>query len=86
MLVTIGALVSATASQRKRFGDFEKSMAVHDRDYVYACGLVVPNPVVRGLVTAIYWLKPPVYPYRMFTEQAEAMDWVRQHQDNPTTS
>lgn len=81
IVVTAGELVRATAAQRKRFGDFEKRMAVHDRAYVYACALVVPNPVVRGLVTAVYWLSSPVYPYRLFTEATEATDWVRERQD-----
>ncbi len=67
-----------TALKRKAFGVFEARCA--DRDALVCAGaalIVKPSPLYRGMVTAVYWLSPPVYPYRVFSERSEAVEWAR---------
>jgi hypothetical protein len=71
-------LVHATARQRQLMGEFEKRTAEHDRKYCLGTALVVASPVARGIITAVYWLSPPVYPYRTFARWDDAEKWARE--------
>lgn len=76
-VVDASALVHATARQRQLMSEFEKRTADHDRRYCLGTALVVAGPVARGIITAVYWLSPPVYPYRTFAKWDEAETWAR---------
>ena len=30
----------------------------------------------RGVITAVYWLSPPVYPVKVVGSRAEALEWL----------
>jgi hypothetical protein len=62
---------------RRQFAISQRKIADHDRKYCAGVALYVPNPVVRGVITAVYWLSPPAYPYRFFSNLAEATVWAR---------
>lgn len=66
-----------TARQRQ-------AMAAHMRDNrdkirrrVRAIGVVAPSPVLRGLVTAVFWMEPPTVPHQIFATRFEADLWAR---------
>ena len=75
-VVILRSLTSGTASQRKRMAEFEVRVERHDEEHMVACAIVAPSQIARGLATAVFWLKPPVYPYRFFAELEPALDWV----------
>jgi len=39
---------------------------------------VCRSPFTRGIVTAVHWITPPVYPYKIFGNRREGERWARQ--------
>ena len=66
------------AVQRRRLSE---RLAVHReqlRTYHAAIAIVTRSPIIAGLVTAVYWLAPPPYAYRVFADDLPAAEaWVR---------
>ena len=81
MLVRAGDMLRISASQRRRLAEFEARFEEHDRRYGVGVALVSSNAVVRGLITAVFWLKPPVYPHRFFSDGEDAMVWLKEQLD-----
>lgn len=75
-VIDLSNVVGVTAKQRALFAEYQERQTAFDRRYTRAAGLVVANSVVRGFVTAVYWLKPPVYQYDIFGRREEALRWV----------
>ena len=69
---------AAPASQRKIFAQYERENASYNRRFNKGSAFIIPNTLVRGLLTAIYWLSPPVYPYTIVNSEAEAKRWVQE--------
>jgi hypothetical protein len=63
-------LRNALAEHLKRFHEFGVRWNV-------GSALIVPNPWLRGLVTAVTWLSPPKFPYRLCSEPIEAERWAK---------
>lgn len=38
---------------------------------------VLESALVRGGLTAIYWLSPPGYPWKIFGDMSEALHWAQ---------
>jgi hypothetical protein len=76
VIVDVGRLVTATATQRKIVADYEKKNATCEARFSTGQALIVPNPVLRGMVTAIYWLSSPAYPHRFFATRFEGRAWA----------
>ena len=75
-VVDLSAVRTVTARQRQIFathlGRFERHDIAHNR----GSALVVPNAILRGVVTAIFWIKPPRFPHELFTKPLEAISWA----------
>jgi len=78
LVVLAGSMLRISARQRRRLAEFEKRFEDHDRRYGVGVALVASNTIVRGLITAVFWLKPPVYPHRFFADRDEALAWLRE--------
>lgn len=76
-VMDLSRVTGGTARQRALFAEYQERLSAFDRRYNRATALVISNPVVRGLVTAVYWLKPPVYQYQTFARRGEALVWVK---------
>jgi hypothetical protein len=50
---------------------------------VVAVAHVITSPVVRGILTAVYWLSPPPFPTVVVGTRAAAVDWVRERTRGP---
>jgi len=81
-VVDLSGILSATAHQRSLFSEHLKRFEAHDRAYNQGSALIVPNSFVRGLVTAVFWLKPPMFPNQCFPDAAQAFAWA-ERQLNP---
>ena len=44
--------------------------------YVTRAAYIAPKQIVRGIITAIFWIQSPVYPHRVFGDRASAERWV----------
>jgi len=67
-----------TTSPRQR-----EILAIHERKnqpytarFMACSALVVSNQIVRGMVTAVYWMAPPNYPHKVTTRIEDAETWV----------
>lgn len=77
-VVMADAMISTSARQRKMFADAEVRMQPQDRKFCAGTAIVLTSSVIRGVVTAIYWITPPVYPYTLCSSRDEALAWARQ--------
>jgi hypothetical protein len=76
-VMDLSRVAGGTARQRALFAEYQERLSAFDRRYNRGTALVISNAVVRGFVTAVYWLKPPVYPYQTFARRGEALVWVK---------
>ncbi len=63
-----------SASQRKLIADEARAHEADSRKWVLGGATVVANAVMRGFVTAITWVAPPVYKLTIHATLAEAVD------------
>lgn len=67
----------SSAQERKITADYEQRAAEHLKRFNRGTAFVLPSAIVRGIVTAIYWLVPPPYPHRVFSNVPDAEAWAR---------
>lgn len=75
-IADFAAIESTTATQRRMFAEHQVTVESVDRAHNAGAAIVIPNAMVRGVVTAVYWIKPPVYPYQFVRTHEEALAWV----------
>lgn len=75
-VVNLAGITSASARQRGLFSEHLKRFEPHDVAYNQGSALIVPNSFVRGIVTAVFWLKPPRFPNECFSTRGEAIAWA----------
>jgi hypothetical protein len=62
-----------SASERREIASF---LALHDklqRKALLGGALVVSSAIVRGVITAVFWLRPPAVPQKAFGTRAQAV-------------
>jgi hypothetical protein len=47
-------------------------------DITKAMAIVTTSPVARMIANLFFGLKPPPYPSKMFSDEKEAVEWIRQ--------
>ncbi len=77
-VVDCANVIKAPATQRKIIAEHEKSIRPYSERFNVGVALVVGNSMVTGLLTAIYWLAPPPYAYKIFSEFELAKAWARE--------
>lgn len=75
-IVVLAGLMKIDAKQRKALADFDRRVAEYDRKYTAGCAIIAPSALARGIAVAVYWLSPPVYPYKVFATYEEGRRWV----------
>ena len=65
----------STISQRSMAAKFVKENREPFQNLL-AAAYVVDSRAVRGIITAIFWMVPPPYPYKVFAKVGDAIDWV----------
>jgi hypothetical protein len=74
----LSRLAGVSATQRKMFADHLKRFEAHDVAHNQGSAIVVPSAVLRGIMTAVFWLSPPKFPNQAFASIDAAMLWARQ--------
>ena len=64
-------------TQRKLFADHLKRFEAHDVAFNRGSALVVTNAVIKGLLTAVFWLAPPKFPNQAFDDFDKALAWAK---------
>jgi hypothetical protein len=85
-VVNLAGILEATARQRTLFSEHLKRFEPHDVAYNQGSALFVPNAFVRGIVTAIFWMKPPLFPNECFSTIEEARTWAEEKLNARVTS
>jgi hypothetical protein len=85
-VVNLASILEATARQRTVFSEHLKRFEPHDVAYNQGSALLVPNALVRGIVTAIFWMKPPLFPNECFSTIEAARTWAEQQLNARGTS
>jgi hypothetical protein len=75
-VVDLSNITNATPTQRRLFSEHLERFESHDIAYNQGSALVVPNAVLRGIVTAVFWMKRPRFPNECFATLAEATHWA----------
>ena len=68
--------VSATV--RRIAGQRLAEQKTQRRMYLAGEATVIRNVLIRGVLTAIYWLAPPGYPNKVFSDVSDAETWARE--------
>jgi hypothetical protein len=71
-------LMQATARQRSMCAESDKCLASRDERYCAGSAVYCRGALTRGVLTAVHWLSPPAYPFRVFSSFPEAESWARQ--------
>jgi hypothetical protein len=61
----------------RRLAQWNQANEARLRAQSIGTALVLPSPMVRGLLRAILWMHPIPQPYAVFSTTEEAMVWVR---------
>lgn len=75
-VVDLRHLLGVPATQRRLFAEHLKHFEPHDIAYNRGSALVIPNSMVRGIVTAVFWLSPPKFPNKAFDTREAALSWA----------
>jgi hypothetical protein len=76
VLYDLRGAVSSPARRRRLLDWFED----HKREVtecLSAMAMIVGNGMERGFITATLWVKPPPFPMKVFTSEADAESWLR---------
>lgn len=66
----------ADAKIRQLTAEHEERTKEHKRRYNCGTGFVIQSGLVRGILTAVFWLSPPAYPYQVFANCEAARAWA----------
>jgi hypothetical protein len=70
--------VRPTPSQRSLAARHQKDDAEYSHRWLRASALVVSNPVIAGVVTAVNWIFPPPFPQKIFSSIPDAEAWAEE--------
>lgn len=66
----------SNSSMRKKAAEFMDAEAERSGRLCRGAAQIADGALVRGAVTAIYWLSPPPFPYAVVRTLEEAIAWV----------
>ena len=76
-VVDCTGIQKATATQRKIVSEHTDKILPYSKRFNMGTGIVITSSWVRGLLTAIFWLSPPPFPYKIFDTVEHAKAWSR---------
>ena len=68
-----------TSSQRARLGTWMKANVEQSRRLCLGSSMLIASKPARGVITALYWLQPPPYPYSIVDTAGTAAKAILQH-------
>lgn len=76
-LLVIDATYSAPtpATQRRMQADWMKEHADRIRKFTVGVAFVIPSGMIRGMLTAIFWIQPLPSPHEVCATLEQALDW-----------
>jgi hypothetical protein len=74
----VSSILHATPTQRRLYAESEKRLGEWDRRFCAGTGICSKDPLTRGIVTAVHWITPPAYPFKIYKRAEDAEAWARQ--------
>ncbi len=78
VVMDIQQVLAMPAEQRKRTAARLKELAPKGERTVICNAHIVRSSLAKGMLSAIYWIAPPPFPTKVFTDRAEAEAWARE--------
>lgn len=75
-LIDLRAAVGAPASQRRAQADWIRSHEHRLKRDVLAAAFVTENALIRGVVTAVFWIRPLPLPTTIVADMNSAKAWI----------
>lgn len=76
MVMDNRAASALSASQRKIIADYNSTHEARARERCRGVAFVMTSSFVRGIMTAVFWLKKPATETRVFEDVDEAIAWA----------
>ena len=76
-VVDLRNIRDASATQRRAFAQHLDEFERYDIRSNAGSAIIAPNRILAGLVTAVFWIKPPKFPNKTFTTFDDALEWAR---------
>lgn len=70
-------ILRATPKQRKMYAESDQRLAQWDARWCAGTAIICAGAFTRGIVTAVHWVSPPVYPFNIFSSRREGERWAR---------
>jgi hypothetical protein len=77
-VIDLSKITKAPATQRKAFAEHLKRFEPHNVRWNTGSALIVPSAWLRGIVTAVFWVSPPKFPNKLFSDPVEGLRWAQQ--------
>ncbi len=77
-LMDLSQVEQVSAQQRATFAKFMEAMGAFDRRYTKATAMILPNALLRGVATAIFWLYAPPFEHKTFSDCGAGRAWLRE--------
>lgn len=69
--------------QRRRTTNWTRLAANGAHRHCRGAVFVAPSPIVRGIITAVFWFEDPHYPVKTFGTREESMAWALSALESP---
>lgn len=76
-IIDLSNITKASATQRQAFAEHLKRFEEFNVRWNAGSALIVPKAWLRGLVTAVFWISPPKFPNKLFSDRFEGEDWAK---------
>jgi hypothetical protein len=73
----VSNILKVTARQRKMYAQSDARLKAWDAQWCTGTAIICTGAFTRGIVTAVHWMTPPVYPFRIFGNRREGERWAR---------
>jgi 1,2-phenylacetyl-CoA epoxidase PaaB subunit len=80
-VVDLSNITKATAKQRRMFAAHLKGFQKHAVQWNGGSALIATSGWLRGLVTAVFWISLPKFPYQTFAKRTDALEWAQMQLD-----
>lgn len=77
-LMDLSRVAEVSAHQRAMFAKYMRGMEAFDRRCTKGTALILSSALMRGVVTAIFWLYDPPFQHRTFSAPGDGQAWLRQ--------
>ena len=67
------------ASVRRQIAEWSKKVEPLVKQYTLGSAIVITSPLVRGGLTALFWLAPPLYPQQVVATLDDAIERVSRY-------